>query len=304
MAGFVFACLAEDAPTGRRALLLARSIRAFAGRFAESPIWTMVPCATSLPKDVQNGLNAAGAEVVPFDASPAVVAFLFGAKVLAAGAAEARVADRGTLVWMDSGTLVLREPNELALPPGKAFAARPVDLALIGSRLSDPVTPFWNLIYRTCAVPADCLFPMKSSVDEIVIRPYFNAGLLAVAPGRGVLSQWATTFQRLHQNPRLVELYRADGRYAVFVHQTVLAGVVLSALDREEIGELPPLANYPLHLHDRYPLAHRPRSLAEVTACRYEEFFENPAWQDVIPVEEPLRGWLNRELGRIIGMQS
>lgn len=304
MAGFVFACLAEDASAERRALLLARSIRAFAGRFAESPIWIMVPCATPLPKDVQNGLKAAGAEVVPFDASPAVAAFPFGVKAVAAGAAEPRAAGGETLVWMDSGALVLREPNELALPPGKAFAARPVDLAVIGSRLSDPVAPFWDLIYRACAVPADCLFPMKSSVDEIAIRPYFNAGLLVVAPDRGVLGQWATTFQRLYQNPRLVELYRADGRYAVFAHQAVLAGVVLSALDREEIGELPPLANYPLHLHDRYPLAHRPRSLAEVTVCRYEEFFENPAWEGAIQVAEPLRGWLRRELGLIIGTQS
>lgn len=33
-----------------------------------------------------------------------------------------------------------------------------------------------------------------------------------------------------------------------------------------------------------------------VTVCRYEDFCENPAWEDVIPVEEPLRGWLSREL--------
>ncbi|MGD9840312.1 MAG: hypothetical protein AB7U87_01165 [Candidatus Bipolaricaulis sp.] len=87
-----------------------------------------------------------------------------------------------------------------------------------------------------------------------------------------------------------------DERYAIFAHQAVLAGVVLSSLEREAIGELSPWANYPLHLHERYPLARRPPSLDEVTVCRYEDFFENPAWEDVIPVEESLRGWLSREL--------
>jgi hypothetical protein len=304
MAALVFACFAEDAPAGRRARLLARSIRAFAGRFAESPIWIMVPRATPLPEDVSDGMKAAAAEVVPCDISSAVAAFPFGAKVIAAGAAEARAAGGGTLIWMDSGALVLREPSELHLPSGKTFAARPVDLALIGSRLSDPVTPFWDLIYRACAVPEESLFPMESSVDEVSIRPYFNAGLLAVDPERGVLGQWATTFQRVYQGPRLVELYQADSRYSVFAHQAVLAGVVLSSLDREEIGELAPLANYPLHLHDRYPRARRPRSLDEVTVCRYEEFFENPVWETAIGLGAPLRSWLRRELGLIVGARG
>jgi hypothetical protein len=80
----------------------------------------------------------------------------------------------------------------------------------------------------------------------------------------------------------------------------VLAGVVLFSLDREEIGELPPLANYPLHLHDRYPRARRPWSLDEVTVCRYERFFDDPAWETAIGLGAPLRSWLRRELGLII----
>jgi hypothetical protein len=297
MAELVFACLAEDEPAGQRALLLARSLRAFGGRMAGSSVWVLAPREKPLPESVRDGLRAAGADLVPLATCCSGAEFPFGAKVLAAGVAEARAAaTRSTLVWMDAGTLILREPDELHLPPGGALGARPVDLALIGSRLADPVSPFWDLIYRACAVPAEHLFPMESSVDEVAIRPYFNAGLLVVRPERGVLGRWATLFPRLYRDPRLAAFYREDERYAIFAHQAVLAGVVLSSLEREAIGELSPWANYPLHLHERYPLARRPPSLDEVTVCRYEDFFENPAWEDVIPVEEPLRGWLSREL--------
>ncbi|HPD06942.1 MAG TPA: hypothetical protein PLC08_03575 [Candidatus Bipolaricaulis sp.] len=299
MADLVFACLAEDEPAGRRALLLTRSLRAFGGRMAGSSVWVLAPQAMPLPESVRDGLRAAGADLVPLATDRSGAGFPFGAKVLAAGVAEARAAaTRSTLVWMDAGTLILREPDELHLPPGVALGARPVDLALIGSRLADPVSPFWDLIYRTCAVPADRLFPMESSVDEVAIRPYFNAGLLVVRPERGVLGRWATMFPWLYRDPRLAAFYREDERYAIFAHQALLAGVVLSSLEREGIEELPPWANYPLHLHERYPLARRPHALDEVTVCRYEDFFETPGWEKA--VGEPLRGWLRRELSATI----
>ncbi|HNR24437.1 MAG TPA: hypothetical protein PKG50_03325 [Candidatus Bipolaricaulis anaerobius] len=92
MAELVFACLAEDEPAGRRALLLARSLRAFGGRMAGSSVWVLAPREKPLPESVRDGLRAAGADLVPLATCCSGAEFPFGAKVLAAGVAETRAA--------------------------------------------------------------------------------------------------------------------------------------------------------------------------------------------------------------------
>jgi len=200
------------------------------------------------------------------------------------------------LVWLDTDTIVLREPRDFLLEDGRSLGCRPVHHTLVGSRYDDPLDFFWTQIYRYCKVSEDCVFPMTSHVDGTRIRPYFNAGLLVVRPERRLLQIWRDTFLKIYQASEFQKLYKKDERYKIFMHQAVLAGTVLSNLATDEIEELPATYNYPLHLQWEDVTAHRPSCLEEVVTFRHENFFENPKWKEKIPAREPLKQWIAERL--------
>ena len=194
---------------------------------------------------------------------------------------------------MDRDSIVLQEPRELHLPQDKVLGYRPVDHTLIGSPYDSPVDDFWSLVYRLCDVPADRLFPMMASVDEKVIRPYFNAGMLVVRPERKLLRSWAENFARFYLAPPFEPFYKQDILYRIFIHQAILTGTILSRLKQGELHQLPHLINYPLHMHSSYPADRRPARMNDLVTCRCDTFFHDRSFETDIAIDEPLKGWLN-----------
>ena len=291
----LFASLALPNLTATQSVLLARSIRSFAGSAADSAIWLLVPEPSDrLAPAASQALSELDVAIQPVDLDPAAHAFPFAAKVFAAAAAEECADGRSSLLaFLDADSLILQEPSALLLPASASLGCRPVDLKLIGSPWDQPVDPFWALIYEHCGVQADQLWPVTTAADQQLIRAYFNAGLLVVRPERGLLRRWRDTFARLVLLPEFEPFYRQDPLYRIFMHQAVLAGVLMATLTPGEVAVLPSLVNYPLHLHARYPARDRPTRLNQIIACRYDTFFEDPDWRQAIAIDEPLRTWLD-----------
>jgi hypothetical protein len=290
----IFACMASPGMAARQALLLAHSIRAFAGDLSGSPIWILVPeAAGDLSESDTNDLMALDARVIRFVVDPAALTFPFAGKVFAAAAAESLAAGEvDQLVWMDTGSIVAAEPRALLLDDRITLGYRPVDHRLIGSLIDQPLDAFWTLVYRVCQVSDTRVFPMTTSADESTIRPYFNAGMLVVRPEKGLLSAWRSRFESVYRLPEFEAFYKLHPLYQIFVHQAILAGELLSALVQREMVELPCHVNYPLHMHDQYPASRRPQTLNDLVSFRYEDFFSDPDWEQIIPAHEPLKSWL------------
>ena len=295
MNDLILATMAGTAEAARLALLWAKSIRAFAGRYTEAPIWLMVPQPIErLPTSLRMELEQNHARLFAYDVSEEALDFPFAAKSIAAGEAERLAQDRASrLAWMDCDSLIVQEPIPLLLADEIAIGYRPVDHTLIGSPADKPPDSFWSLVYNQCGVDVGQIKPMVTSVDEKTIRPYFNAGLLAVRPQRGLLQSWSDTFRTLYQRPAFRPYYNRDVLYKLFIHQAVLAGVLLAGTGDEEREELPYLVNYPLHMHAGYPAVRRPARLNDVYSFRYDTLADEADWQQVILIDEPLRSWLN-----------
>ncbi len=137
---------------------------------------------------------------------------------------------------------------------------------------------------------------MTTHVDGTRIRPYFNAGLLVTRPEKHLLRVWRDTFFKVYLESSFQEFYRQDERYRVFIHQAVLSGVVLSTLESDEIKELPPKYNYPLHLHAQDVTANRPLCLEELVTFRHEGFYNDPGWIRKMPAKAPLKEWIAERL--------
>jgi hypothetical protein len=287
----------------RQAILLADSIRSFGSALARAPLWWYVPLYTAdegrpapeLAPTTQDRLRALGVELIPFEIDTAVARFFFAADLAAAARAEERAAGQATqMAWLTANTLVLQEPREFLLREEAPVGYRPVHHTNVGSPFHEPLDPFWAAVYRCCAVPAERVFPMDTHVDRATIRPYVNAGHLIVRPERGLLRAWHETFFDVYRTPEFERFYRQDRRYVIFVHQAILSGVLLAAVDRQAMQELPAAYNYPLHLYAEDTTAGRPASLAELVTCRYE------AWDDLerlpLAVGDVYRPWLEARL--------
>ncbi|MCJ7625193.1 MAG: hypothetical protein MUO76_16980 [Anaerolineaceae bacterium] len=298
MKELIFAFLFTSSVNELDAPMLANSIRTFAGRFSKHPIWVLIPENEEiLATDVEEMLLSLNVQLIPFEIEDTALEFPFAGKVFASARAEALAEEKASfLVWMDADSIVINEPNELLLDDETRLGGyRPVDHTLIGSRFDLPLDPFWTLIYEYCGVHQDAPFPMTTSVDRLVLRPYFNAGMSVVRPAHGLLQSWRDNFARLYRQPFFERFYNEDLLYKVFIHQAVLAGTILSTLKQEELQEFPHTVNYPLHMHSQHSLTRRVKRLNDVVICRHDTFFNDPDWRERIHIDEPLKSWLEAQ---------
>lgn len=281
-------------------LLLMESIRTFAGSLSQAPIWCLMPeYGKQLSMATQHKLVSLNVILIPFEIDYEILRFPFTGEAQAAAVAESMANGKADfLVWLGANTVVLQEPSHFLLPDDKSLGYRPVHHTNVGSRYDRPLDPFWTLVYQYCSVSEDRIFVMTTHVDDTKIRPYFNAGVLVTRPEKHLLRNWRDAFFRVYQKPDLQKFYRQDERYAVFIHQAVLSGVILSEFTTDEIQELPATYNYPVHLYAEDRTDHRPSSLEELVTFRHEGFHEDREGIVNMPVGESLKQWFTERLAR------
>ena len=297
----IFASYAGDSEQLRNTLALVESIREFGGQFAGAPVWIYTPPnVLKTQEKLVKSISSLGAEVrqgdVPRDARDVP----YAGKVFAASKAEAAAKGAASiLVWLDEDTIVLKEPRELALARGKSVGLRPVTHRNIGSLYSEKPDAFWSLVYRKLAIPESAFFPMKTVADGALLRPYFNAGLLAVRPERGLLQGWKDAFAALYHDPEVMELCAKEARARIFLHQAALSGAILQSVAKDEMTMLPDGYNYPLFFNEMYG-ANRPfDTLDGVVTLRYDVYFRNPApgWSAKLKGSPTAVSWLEERFG-------
>ncbi|MFX1251042.1 MAG: flavin reductase family protein [Promethearchaeota archaeon] len=297
MKKLIFACMVSSISSSLKAALLAASIRKFADTLSDCPIWMLVPNSENkIPKGLKNQLLSWDVQIIPFNIDSDLLKFPFADLVLTAATTESLAKNKAEfLTWLIPDTIIIHEPTFFQLDKDKNLGYRPVHHTLIGSIYEKPIDSFWELIYRKCHVTEDKIFPMKTHVDHNTIRPYFNAGCLSVRPEKGILQSWWDVFKDLYRDPCFEEYYKKSNLFSIFIHQAVLAGVVLSRMEKQELQELPFSYNYPLHLYFESPKEYQPRNLNDLVTVRYE----NPQWLEKVPLQEPLRSWLISQLNSL-----
>jgi hypothetical protein len=300
MERLVFATISAPGSLTKETLLFVESLRTFGEDFADYAFIILIPNAVGpLSDEDREKCSALNVRLIPFNVDEGVRKFPFASLVYASAEAEKQVEGKSEImVWMLADTLVIKPPRAFSLREGVDFAYRPVHHTLVGSVYEKPLDGFWTLIYQHCGVTEDRVFPMETCVRDYTIRPYFNAGMLVVRPEQGLLNKWRDHFDRLYRHPDFEPFYEKDIRYKIFMHQAVLAGVVLNMFEQEKLQELPEAINYPLHLHDEYSSEHRPEALNDLITCRYEGINELTNFLDKIRIREPLKSWLNARLDK------
>ncbi|NHJ46955.1 MAG: hypothetical protein FK733_04125, partial [Asgard group archaeon] len=252
--------------------ILVESIRRFSGKFANAPIWAFTKVREDdFPIDALQRLQKLNIQLHYLDIEKEVNdKFPFISVVKATATAEKLALGKTKLLmWLAENSIFLDEPNDLILNENKNLGYRPVHHILIGSLYDKPLDDFWEMLYEKCEVPSGKVFPMKTHVDNNIIRPYFNSGFLIVKPERELFQKYWENYKKLHNDLDITKYYEKDDKYVTFIHQVVLSCTILANLDLDEIQELPSNYNYPLHLHDETPENCQPKKNNELKTARF-----------------------------------
>lgn len=274
--------------------LLVESLRTFGGSLAGEPFLMLTLKGKPLKKKTLKTFSELDVEIAELEMDQEALNFPLSMVPHGAATAEKIVQGRtGLMAWLLPDTLILNEPGAFQLPSHSQLGIRPVHHQNIGSTYSQPPDVFWQRIYQHCDVPEDHLFRMETCYRE-TIRPYFNAGILVTRPENELMGHWLETFQRTFQHPDFVPFFKKR-KYAIFMHQAILAGVILNRLQQNHLVELPESYNYPLHMHQNYPAERQPTSLNQLITARYERRKLLPGFLDTIKVVPPLLDWLQEK---------
>jgi len=297
----IFAAYADSDDELRHIEYLADSLRTFGGRFSQAPVRVYLPesLAASVGEDMSMRMQALGVDIrtsrIPDDARW----FSYAGKTFAAGDAEAEAEGKAEiLVWMDEDTIILQEPNELALDDQVDMAYRPVMHNRSGSLASEPPGLFWSRVYEMFNLDPNQLFSMVTPADRQTIRAYFNAGLLVVCPERGILRGWGDAFKKLYRDPALAAICRDNSTWRIFLHQAALVGPVINTLDQSALLELPDSYNYPIFFKKMYGAKEEFDDLTEVITLRYDIYFQKPEpnWSAQLRGPAESIAWLKNHL--------
>lgn len=279
--------------------LLISSIRKFAGKFSNSPIWVVTTKKNiEIPSKMVDFFNSMNVQVVYLNERSDIMKLPFIGFTQCAAKAESLAKGKTKfLVWLGSNSLVINEPKEFLLADGINLGFRPVHHTLIGSLYDKPLDSFWEMIYKKCKVDGSKVFPMKTHVDGNTLRPYINSGFLIVRPEKQFLQTWAERYKNMIYDEEIEEFFRKDELYAIFTHQAVLSSLFLTEFEKEEIFQLPFEYCYPIHLFHESLEVLQPDSINQMITMRlYIDKLLNPEWRESVPIEEPLKSWLDNKL--------
>ena len=287
-------------PSEFNSLLLAESIRRNGGKLASSPIWFFSPeNQSNFSEMTLKWLEALNIRLIPFNLDSNVQQIFFLREVEALTKAEELINGQAEImIWMDSNTLVLKEPTHCMLPANKQLGYKPVHHLLLGSRYEDELDPFWKEVYSFCKVNQERIFPMKPMIEDIQMKPYFNAGFLVTSPEYSLIANWSAFFKEAIQNPTFTEFMKHDHRYEIFLHQAILSAVILNQFEPSQLLELPGSYNYPLHLWLEDHTNRRPSSLEHCITIRHEGLLKTKSWMTGGPFNKNQTDWLLDRIAR------
>lgn len=283
-----FAACVEFGPLEAQTLLLCRSIRRLAGRFANAPIHTFQPrVGTAIARETLAQLEELGVDHHPEPLNLRYPHYAIGNKIFAAARAE-EIAASDFLVFIDSDSVILSEPSALVLRDGIDAAARPVDIhrmpdepeadddphwrtrfrRVSSSGPGDPMDDYWLRMYALLGIAARPF--LETTCSRHRIRAYFNSGLVAVRRAARLFACWRDDFLTLvaqHHIP-----HRGTQRDWHYLDQLSLAATLTRVWDRVEV--LDGRYNYPLPGKDALAEPYRSMPYEQLVHVHYNALFD------------------------------
>jgi hypothetical protein len=278
---FVF-CV-DSGPLEEQAILLARSIRRWAGAYADSQIYGFRPrggaeklapttYAAFKELDIHFNEEVLNVEHSDYVHTNTIYSLLWAEQHL----------DEEVLVWCDSDKVFLSEPSSFDLAPGVDAAAAGPYYHTAGDPKStgpgDPKDPYWRRMYELAGVTAEPY--LTALADGARVRAFWNAGLIVFRRRAGLAAEWLDLFGLLRRRDHLPE--------GQLLNLDQLSLAALLARRPEAVLELDHRYNHNLALRARLPEPERSFTLADLVSVHYHIWFNRLNFlEDLRPPLDP-----------------
>ena len=285
-----FVCC-ESGPLEQQAILFARSLRRFGGRFTDNPIHAYQPrVGPELEPATLAGFEELGIELHSQALNEAHHDYPFANKIYSGVAAERELSE-DVIVFCDTDTVFLSPPEALDVDDSTDVAAAPAWHINKASRGPDhPMEEYWQEIYEIAGVTDP---PWVETMEKSKrIRGYWNAGILGTRRETGIFGEWLELFTRFFEEERFPE-----GRMIV-TDQVALAAAISRRPDR--LVNLDHTYNYDIGRRSFFKNEMRRIELPELTQVHYHQWFNRRDFlRDVRPrfdTENEQFRWLDEVL--------
>jgi Sulfotransferase family len=273
-------------------ILFARSLRRFGGRFAGCAIHAYAPREGHEPSAAtREALEALGVTVHTEPLNTEHAYYPFANKIYAAAAAE-RDLTEDVIVFCDSDTVFLSEPNALDLDPEIDVAVAPafhVNKASTGPE--HRLEPYWERVWDLAGTGGPPPY-VETAEREKRIRGYWNAGILAARRSSGYCSDWLELWLVLLANEHF-----PDGKMMV-TDQVAIAAAVARRPDR--FANLDRTYNYNIGRRPFYTGGMDTAGLDQLVHVHYHQWFNRRRLlRDLRPPLDPETEqyrWLDEQL--------
>ncbi len=192
-----FLFCAESGHFESQTVLAVECLRRFGGRFAQAPVLVITPrLGPSLTRRTLARFAELGVTYIRQNVGHRYSWFGFTNKALAALLAEDH-ATTGQIVWMDSDTLIAREPDLLLLEPDVDFAICAVDKNVGSGGPHDRNEAYWQALCDHYKVDIDRLPWITTEFDQERVRFRLHSGVYAFRRGLGFGRAWLTACEQM-----------------------------------------------------------------------------------------------------------
>ena len=268
-----FIACVESGNLENQALLLFCSIRKYAGRYKNAPIYSFRPRTgdalekgTLMAFDELNIMHSDEVLNAEFQRYPRAN------KIFACAKAEERLKE-DILVFLDSDTVIVKEPDAFGLSENILAAVRPVDNKNEGSTGSDDSNDeYWKKMYLICGVKESSF--VETVVGRERIRSFWNSGLVVVRRSEGLFRLWQDNFLKIMRSNHL-----PGGRIA-FVEQLSLSPTLAKVSDKIKILDY--RYNYPLPKRSLLIQPYCDAEIDDLVHIHYHRWFNKPGFLEML----------------------
>ncbi len=251
------------------AIQLVESIQRNGGFLKSSRIVIMIPLHADFEVEIPC------TEQRTFSIPPEMERIPFVDKMFAASAFES--ACKGSYLWMDVDSIVLKEPISILIH--NKIGIKAVDKRNIGILQENPLDLIWKELYNYYMLSEKNQHALSTTISREMIHPYFNVGFVCVLEKRGLFQRTCEGILDLIYEDTIKNILDESPVYQVFFHQAVFTCALLKLYSEQERSILPIHINFPLHF---YKEMRGEISLLDLQSVRYDSYFETQERDELI----------------------
>lgn len=178
-------------------LLAVESLRKFGGKFAKAPVLAITPrFGPSLTNKTLRRMDELEITYINSNLHHPDSWFCYMNKSLAVMLAE-EYAQTEQIIWMDSDTLIIREPRGLWLEPGIDFAVCSTDKNVGSSGSNDQNEPYWIALCDRFGIEIDELPWITTAFEQQKVRFRIHSGVYSYRRNTGLGKKFVETCEQV-----------------------------------------------------------------------------------------------------------